>query len=84
MVGIALPCGDRRELGSRRVTSVIRDRCKQGLHRHMSNNAGFMKFPNETAAAFPSRTVAAFPLTSTVQSSLDPLTVNDPGLRQLP
>ena len=32
----------------------------------------------ETAAAFPSRTVAAFPLTSTVQPSLDPLTVNDP------
>ena len=37
-----------------------------------------MHFPFETAAAFPSRTVAAFPLTSTVQSSLDPLTVNDP------
>ena len=37
-----------------------------------------MNFPIETAAAFPSRTVAAFPLTSTVQPSLDPLTVNDP------
>ena len=37
-----------------------------------------MNFPIETAAAFPSRTVAAFPLSSTVQSSLDPLTVNDP------
>ena len=37
-----------------------------------------MNFPIETAAAFPSRTVAAFPLTSTVQSSLDPLSVNDP------
>ena len=36
-----------------------------------------MKFPIETAAAFPSRTVAAFPLTSTVQPSLNPLTVND-------
>ena len=30
----------------------------------MSNNTGFMNFPNETAAAFPSRTAAAFPLTS--------------------
>ena len=39
----------------------------------MSNNTGFMNFPIETAAAFPSQTVAAFPLTSTVQSSLDPL-----------
>ena len=37
-----------------------------------------MNFPIETAAAFPSRTVAAFPLSSTVQPSLDPLTVNDP------
>ena len=37
-----------------------------------------MNFPIETAAAFPSRTVAAFPLTITVQSSLDPLSVNDP------
>ena len=36
-----------------------------------------MNFPIETAAAFPSRTVAAFPLSSTVQPSLDPLTVND-------
>ena len=44
----------------------------------MSNNTGFMNFPIETAAAFPSRTVAAFPLTSIVQPSLDPLTVNDP------
>ena len=44
----------------------------------MSNNTGFMNFPVETAAAFPSRTVAAFPLSSTVQPSLDPLTVNDP------
>ena len=42
----------------------------------MSNNTGFMNFPIETAA-FHSRTVAAFPLTSTVQSSLDPLSVND-------
>ena len=78
VVGAALPCGDRRELGSRRVTRVIRDRCKQGFHRHVSNNTGFMNFQIETAAAFPSRTVAAFPLTSTVQSSLDPLSVNDP------
>ena len=37
-----------------------------------------MNFPIETAAAFPSRIVAAFPLSSTVQPSLDPLTVNDP------
>ena len=44
----------------------------------MSNNTGFMNFPIETAAAFPSRTVAAFPLSSTVQPSLDPLSVNDP------
>ena len=36
-----------------------------------------MNFPIEIAAAFPSRTVAAFPLRSTVQSSLDPLSVND-------
>ena len=43
----------------------------------MSNNTGFTNFPIETAAAFPSRTVAAFPLTSTVQSSLDPLSVNE-------
>ena len=57
---------------------MIRDRCKQGLHRHTSNNTGFMNFPIETAAAFPPRTVAAFPLSSTVQPSLDPLTVNDP------
>ena len=57
---------------------MIRDRCEQGLHRHMSNNTGFMNFPIETAAAFPSRTVAAFPLSRTVQPSLDPLTVNDP------
>ena len=57
---------------------MIRDRCKQGLHRHMSNSTGFMNFPTETAAAFPSRTVAVFPLSSTVQPSLDPLTVNDP------
>ena len=56
----------------------VRDRCKQGFHRHMTNNTGFINFPIETAAAFPSRTVAAFPLTSTVQPSLDPLTVNDP------
>ena len=56
----------------------VRDRCKQGFHRHMSNNTGFMNFPMETAAAFPSRTVGAFPLTSTVQPSLDPLSVNDP------
>ena len=41
---------------------MIRDRCKQGLHRHMSNNTGFMNFPIETAVAFPSRAVAAFPL----------------------
>ena len=46
---------------------MIRDRCKQGLHRHMSNNTGFMNFPIETAAAFPSRTVAAFPLSGSVQ-----------------
>ena len=44
----------------------------------MSNNTGFMNFPMETAAAFPSQTVAALPLPSTVQSSLDPLLVNDP------
>ena len=44
----------------------------------MSNNTGFMNFPIETAAALPSRTVAVFPLTSTVQTSLDPLLVNDP------
>ena len=44
----------------------------------MSNNTGFMNFPIETAAAFPSRTVAPFPLSSTVQPSLDPLSVNDP------
>ena len=44
----------------------------------MSNNTGFMNFPIETAVAFPSRTVAAFLLSSTVQPSLDPLTVNDP------
>ena len=50
----------------------------------MSNNTGVMNFPIEIAAAFPSRTVAAFPLTRTVQPSLDPLTVNDPGRRQLP
>ena len=37
-----------------------------------------MNFPIETAAAFPLRAVAAFPLSSTVQPSLDPLTVNDP------
>ena len=37
-----------------------------------------MNFPIETAAAFPSRTVAACPLSSTVQPSLGPLTVNDP------
>ena len=37
-----------------------------------------MDFSIETAAAFPSRTVAAFPLSSTVQPSLNPLTVNDP------
>ena len=37
-----------------------------------------MNFPIETAAAFPSRTVAAFPLSSTVQPSFDPLSVNDP------
>ena len=36
-----------------------------------------MNFQIEIAAAFPSRTVAAFPLKSTVQSSLDPLSVND-------
>ena len=34
---------------------MIRDRCKQGLHRHMSNNTGFMNLPIETAAAFPSQ-----------------------------
>ena len=78
MVGAALPCCDRRELGTRRVTSVFRDRCKQGLHRQMSNNTGFMNFPLDIAAAFLSRTVAAFPLSSIVQTSLDPLTVNDP------
>ena len=44
----------------------------------MSNDTGFMSFPIETAAAFPSQTVAALPLPSTVQSSLDPLSVNDP------
>ena len=43
-----------------------------------SNNTGVMNFPIGTAAACPSRTVAAFLLTSTVQLSLDPLTVNDP------
>ena len=37
-----------------------------------------MIFPIETAAAFPSQTVAALPLPSTAQSSLDPLSVNDP------
>ena len=37
-----------------------------------------MNFPIETAAAFPSQTVAALPLPSNVQSSLDPLSVNDP------
>ena len=40
----------------------------------MSNNTGFMNFPTETAAAFPSQTA----LPSTVQSPLDPLSVNDP------
>ena len=45
----------------------------------MSNNTGFTNFPIETAAAFPSQTVAALPLPSTVQSSLDPLSVNDLG-----
>ena len=44
----------------------------------MSNNTGFMNFPLDTAAAFPSQTAAALPLPSTVQSSLDPLSVNDP------
>ena len=44
----------------------------------MSNNTGFMNFPIETAAAFPSQTAAALLLPSTVQSSLDPLSVNDP------
>ena len=44
----------------------------------MSNNSGFMNFPIETAAAFPSQTAAALHLPSTVQSSLDPLSVNDP------
>ena len=52
----------------------VRDRCEQGSHRHMSNNTRFMNFPIETAAAFPSQTVAVLPL----QSSLDPLSVNDP------
>ena len=37
-----------------------------------------MNFPIGTAAAFPSQTAAALPLPSTVQSSLDPLSVNDP------
>ena len=69
----ALPCGDRRELGSHVFVIVV-----SSFYRHMSNNFGFMNFPIETAAAFPSRIVAAFPLTGTVQSSLDPLTVNDP------
>ena len=54
---------------------MIRDRCKQGLHRHMSNNSGIMNLPIDTAAAFPSRTAAAFPLSNTVQPSWDPLTV---------
>ena len=36
-----------------------------------------MNFPIEAAAAFLSRTVPTFPLSSTVQPSLDPLTVND-------
>ena len=44
----------------------------------MSNSTGFMNFPIDTAAALPSQTVAALPLPSTVQSSLDPLSVNDP------
>ena len=56
----------------------MRCRCKQGLHRHVSNNIGFMNFPIEIVVAFPSRAVAAIPLSSTVQFSLDPLTVNDP------
>ena len=55
--------------------ACVRDRCKQGFHRHMSSNTGFMNFPIETVAAFPSLNVAAFPLTSTVQPSLDPLSV---------
>ena len=37
-----------------------------------------MYFPIETAAAFPAQTVAALPLPSTVQSSLDSLSVNYP------
>ena len=43
---------------------------------------GFMNFPIEIAAALPSRTVAAFPLTSTVQASLDPLSVNERPVQQ--
>ena len=56
----------------------VRDRCKQGFHRHMTNNTGFMNFPIEIVAAFLSRVVVVFPLTSIVQPSLDALTVNDP------
>ena len=37
-----------------------------------------MNFPIQIAAAFLSQTAAAFPLPSTVQPSLDPLSVNDP------
>ena len=65
VVGTALPCGSTRA-GLTTSHPCVRDGCKQGFHRHMSNNTGFMNFAIE------------IPLTSTVQSSLDPLSVNDP------
>ena len=77
MVGTALPCGDRRELDSRRVTRVTVIVVSRALI-DTCQTTRFMNFPSETAAGFPSQTAAAFPLPSTVQSSLDPLSVNDP------
>ena len=77
MVGTALLCGDRGELGSRRVTRVFVIVVSRALI-DTRQNTGFMFFPIETAAAFPSQTVAALPLPSTAQSSLDPLSLNYP------
>ena len=72
-------CGDRRELGSRRVTHVIVIVVSRLSSTHVKQYK-VHEFPIETAAAFPSQTAGALPLPSTVQSSPDPL----PGRQQLP
>ena len=75
VVGTALPCGDRRELGSRRVTRVFVIVVSRALIDTCQTRQGSYIFQVRLLLHFLRRLPLPFP--STVQSSVDPLSVND-------